>query len=160
MFKKLIASAALAACCVGAQAATSQTVVDIDGGSFTALLDTVTVTSLSNITGFLTFGSGSGTVDLGFMTFNFTLSNPTGNVTVGLGSAGTYTATPTGYNFTFSNVAAGDYALSVKGLNDTATAVSATYSVTAVPEPETYAMMLAGLGAIGFMSRRRKAAQA
>ena len=33
-------------------------------------------------------------------------------------------------------------------------------TVTAVPEPETYAMMLAGLGAIGFMSRRRKARQA
>jgi hypothetical protein len=29
-------------------------------------------------------------------------------------------------------------------------------SVPAVPEPETYAMMLAGLGAVGFMSRRRK----
>lgn len=29
--------------------------------------------------------------------------------------------------------------------------------VTPVPEPETYALMLAGLGALGFMSRRRKA---
>lgn len=28
--------------------------------------------------------------------------------------------------------------------------------VTAVPEPETYAMLLAGLGLIGFMARRRK----
>lgn len=27
---------------------------------------------------------------------------------------------------------------------------------TAVPEPETYAMFLAGLGALGFMSRRRR----
>jgi choice-of-anchor C domain-containing protein len=29
-------------------------------------------------------------------------------------------------------------------------------SVTAVPEPETYAMMLAGLGLMGFIARRRK----
>lgn len=29
-------------------------------------------------------------------------------------------------------------------------------SVTAVPEPETYAMMLAGLGLLGFAARRRK----
>ena len=29
-------------------------------------------------------------------------------------------------------------------------------NVTAVPEPETYAMLLAGLGLIGFMSRRRR----
>ena len=29
-------------------------------------------------------------------------------------------------------------------------------SVTAVPEPETYAMMLAGLAALGFLARRRQ----
>ena len=33
-------------------------------------------------------------------------------------------------------------------------------SVSAVPEPETYAMMLAGLGLLGFAARRRKQAQA
>lgn len=32
----------------------------------------------------------------------------------------------------------------------------ANWQITAVPEPETYAMLLAGLGALGFAARRRK----
>ena len=32
------------------------------------------------------------------------------------------------------------------------------FTVTAIPEPETYALMLAGLGALGFVARRRKKA--
>lgn len=34
--------------------------------------------------------------------------------------------------------------------------VAANWQVTAVPEPETYAMLLAGLGLVGFVARRRK----
>jgi hypothetical protein len=33
---------------------------------------------------------------------------------------------------------------------------TANYSVTPVPEPETYALMLGGLGLVGFMARRRR----
>ncbi len=36
-------------------------------------------------------------------------------------------------------------------------AMSATFVVTAVPEPETYAMLLAGLGLLGVVQRRRTA---
>ena len=32
-----------------------------------------------------------------------------------------------------------------------------TKTVNGIPEPETYALMLAGLGVVGFMARRRKA---
>lgn len=33
---------------------------------------------------------------------------------------------------------------------------SANYSITPVPEPETYALLLAGLGAVAFVARRRR----
>jgi len=47
------------------------------------------------------------------------------------------------------------FALHVQGLTD-AQGGSAWYVPTPIPEPETYAMMLAGLGMLGFTARRRK----
>jgi hypothetical protein len=37
--------------------------------------------------------------------------------------------------------------------------MSNNFQVTAVPEPETYAMLLAGLGLMGTIARRRKSKQ-
>jgi len=65
-----------------------------------------------------------------------------------------------GYSFSVFNLDSGDYYFKISG-----TALSAksgyTISLSAtptapVPEPETYAMMLAGLGLMGFIARRRK----
>src|SRR5207237_617439 len=41
---------------------------------------------------------------------------------------------------------------------DTRAVVTYNYVAAPVPEPETYAMMLAGLGLMGFVLRKRKAA--
>ena len=50
-----------------------------------------------------------------------------------------------------------------RGISNTETTNPAHWSltpVTSVPEPETYAMLLAGLGVMGAVARRRKAKQA
>lgn len=52
---------------------------------------------------------------------------------------------------------AGTYTLSLIGLNSAGVAsYGGNIAVSAVPEPETYAMLLAGIGAIGFLARRRR----
>ena len=60
--------------------------------------------------------------------------------------------------FTFAN---GSFSFSVNDVTVQAgetIALSGTIRVTAVPEPETYALFMAGLAAVGFMSRRRRKA--
>ena len=55
---------------------------------------------------------------------------------------------------------AGAQTIAVTGNSGATFHANFTYAeapAAAVPEPETYAMMLAGLGALGFVGRRRKA---
>jgi hypothetical protein len=67
--------------------------------------------------------------------------------------------------FSFANVASGTYDVLVTGnfrifpqfFNTNLALYGAGFDVTAVPEPETYALLLAGLMAIGYVARRRKA---
>lgn len=61
-------------------------------------------------------------------------------------------------SLTFAASTGGNYYLSVIGLsNGTLGGIyNGAISVSAVPEPETYALMLAGIGVIGFMAVRRR----
>lgn len=66
------------------------------------------------------------------------------------------------YSFSASNVAAGNHTLSLRGTNlgaasDTSVFVdNVRLTVFAVPEPESYTLLLVGLALIGAVARRRK----
>jgi hypothetical protein len=66
------------------------------------------------------------------------------------------------WSITANNLAAGDYYLRVSGnlVSDAGASFGGAVMLAPVPEPETYGMMLGGLGVLGFLARRRKAKQA
>jgi hypothetical protein len=62
------------------------------------------------------------------------------------------------FSLTLTPVTSGTYALSfLNNGRDNVGALLDNVNVAAVPEPETYALMLAGLAAVGFVRRRRSA---
>jgi hypothetical protein len=129
--------------------------------SISASLDTTVFAGILNFTESLYTGGGALT------TFSAVGTNPLPGNSIA--------STPSNL-LTFSNLAAGTYTLQFSGT--LAMAQPTTYigiipvphpavgtyasliSVTAVPEPESYAMLIAGLGLIGAAVKRRKVTQA
>lgn len=57
----------------------------------------------------------------------------------------------------FGQLGSGDYTVHITGIvQKNNTVYGGTVSASPAPEPETYAMLLAGLGVVGFLARRRR----
>ncbi len=151
-FKKIAVAALLAASAFGsfaAQQSYSSTLLDGNDQVIGSFLASGSFTSTIN---FLNATNVSAWLSNGTTTYNYLLSD---SFAVPGYSFATYSLGGTLANDTWSVHVMGN-AGSFSG--------STTYNVgtlpsAPVPEPETYAMLLAGLGALGFMGRRRKAKQ-
>ena len=134
---KLLAAAAALVASAGASAQTTS-VFDLTSGTFANAYTFTLSSMLSDVTG--------DTNSSGVSWFGVLLQSPTVP----------YTALDTNPDdgFSFTGLSAGTYALTFLGSGTGG--YGGYFTVTAVPEPETYAMMLAGLGAIGFVAARRR----
>ena len=148
----------------GAKAVTS-TGVGFDDGHLVGQFDIVAGTGVSNFTTFAN-GSGIGSTLYDFVIHTGTSVDPayilgllgpvgdlhfTSNQNLPVGTSATtgfFLSAPTGSPDLYATTPVGNnLLLKVDGSN---------FFTTAIPEPETYALMLAGLGAMGFLTRRRR----
>lgn len=128
----------------------------VSGPSFTDLtIGTIKINGLSDLTGNFFAATSLNTNGL---PYSLSLQS----VTFTNGVVGSLIdLDPSTVGFSFHNVAAGDYLVKASGfLSGPAVVpglavVGINYAVTPVPEPESYAMILAGLGLMGGIARRR-----
>ncbi len=124
----------------------------VSGTFVDRVLDTFVVGSTSNIVGGISWAQGSAAFAFGSLVFNQVLED--GQVSaVGLGGYQDQDASLLG--FRFEQVAAGTYHLVVSGSTDGVSVMRSAAEISSVPEPESTAMLLAGLGVLGFVMRRR-----
>ncbi len=146
------ALAAAALCALAAPVLAADQVIDLSSGAASFYATAPLLDGGDDVISFTNLAAG---------TYDFVLSVSSQNI-AGLG--GNLNGEAIGL-VTFGRVTLGylessgvsPFTLTLTGTPGAQALYSVDMSVTAVPEPGTYAMLLAGLGAIGFMARRRQA---
>lgn len=181
MKKSLIAAAVFATASLGTSAVMAQTIgnspqapdltdgsgffgdafaMDNSGASFTDRFTFTVPTAQAGSPGTTLnaiVSSITGAPDTGLDITGLSLYSSTGNTLVAAGTALQSGAIDV-WTVTSSGLEAGNYYLQVSGnLNSSGSAAfgGALSMTTPVPEPETYGLMLGGLGVLGFLARRR-----
>jgi len=129
--------------------------VEFPLGSLTALLSFNVIPITINLTGNtidLHYPSGANATATSFNGYIFDFANLALPGITGVSVDPLSSLAPVGFSFTANQVR-----VNVEGLNIPANRdiILDIASVDAVPEPETYEMMLAGLGLVGFIGRRK-----
>lgn len=163
--KALLAALVLSGLTAQAQAAT----VDLSGSAATTGLFTkdysfnIASGFVGELSGFFTSGTDFlyGVND-GFSVAGVTLTGATlssnSSFVMDIIDVSGWIATTYTTNFSASNLAAGNYTLTLTGTSYSAgSSFSGAYVLNTmpVPEPETYALMMMGLGLMGFIARRK-----
>jgi PEP-CTERM motif len=73
-------------------------------------------------------------------------------------AASTFVAQDGGFAFTFAGLTSGTHTLTVRGVGVPEYGAFVGNVTAAIPEPTTYALLLAGLGVVGAVASRRRAA--
>ena len=151
---KALVSAVVVATSSFLASAASSTPIQVGGPSFSDIeLASFTLTEIADVTGAVGFAPYV-LIAPGFQILLPQVSFNSVSVYNAV-QALTTKAFQTGSNFTFSGLAAGTYSLRTGGSVMGGNFIGAEFSITPVPEPETFAMLLAGLGLVGALARRR-----